>query len=374
MCRKLLVFCVATLALIFNSAGKAEIEIVDLAGRFVTLPKPAKTFVISEGRYLSTLAILRPENPVEGLVGMMSSLGWTHPRLQEQLYKSHPQAKDIALFGSREANSVSVEKIIDLSPDLAIFGIQDHGPNAKQRELIDLLTASGTKVVFIDFRMDPMRNTERSIEIMGQVLGADARAQDYLNFYRARKQSIITRAAAIEQRPSVFLQAHPGRMPCCWGMADGMLGPLVELVGGQNIANKVAPGPTSHHTAEFLLVEDPDVWIGTASGTLEEFNQGKSPLALGPGITPEMARESLQEIMGSTEFQVLSAVRNNRAHSIWHNFYNSPMNIVAIEAFASWIHPDQFSDLNPEGTLKTIYQRFLPFKLEGTYTATIDTP
>lgn len=351
---------------------KAEpLTLVDLAGRTVTLERPVSRFVMSEGRYIPLLALLRPQDPTAGLVGTMSGLGDTDPALEAQLFEKFPSARGIARFGNRSADSVSAEKIISLAPQLAIFGLSDHGPGSRAGELIDQLSAAGVTVVFIDFRLDPLNNTLPSIELLGQILNAEARASDYAAFYQDRMIRIRNRTADIAKRPSVFLQVHPGRFECCWGMAEGMLGPFVTVAGGRNIADAVAPGPTAQHTAEFLLTENPDVWIGTASGTLEEHLATASPVALGAGMTHEMAGESLERYLSAPEFQALDAVRQGRAHSIWHNFYNSPFNIVALEAFAKWIHPELFEDTDPQATLQTILERFTPFELEGTYTATV---
>ncbi|EKE79049.1 ABC transporter substrate-binding protein [Oceanibaculum indicum] len=349
----------------------APLEVTDLAGRTVTIQTPVERFVISEGRYIPLLALLRPDNPVAGLVGMMSPLALTEPALQEQLYEKFPQARDIALFGGTSAESVSVEKIIDLRPQLAIFGLGDHGPGTKNAELLRQLEASGTSILFIDFRMDPLNNTLPSVELLGRVLGAEDRAADYISFYRDRLDRIRQRIAAVATRPRVFVQAHPGRFPCCWGMADGMLGPFVGLAGGLNIADAVAPGPVAQHTEEFLLAENPDVWIGTASGTAADHHAGKTPVALGADVTPEMAVESLKRYLDQPSFAAMDAVRQGRAHSLWHNFYNSPFNIAAVEAFARWIHPEIFADTDPQETLAEIYRRYLPFTLRGTYFATV---
>lgn len=360
------------LVLMLVSPARADrIEVIDLAGRAVSVELPVDRFVISEGRYIPLLALLRPEGPVSGLVGMMSPLGHTQPELEAQLFQRFPEARDIALFGRGSADSVSVEKIIDLRPQLAIFGLGDHGPGARNAELLHQMQAAGISIVFIDFRQDPMRNTLPSIELLGRIFGAERRAAAYAAFHAARRATIESRVTELTARPSVFVQAHPGRFECCWGMADGMLGPFVGLAGGRNIADAVAPGPTAQHTAEFLLTENPDVWIGTASGTRGEFRQGASPVALGPGLGAAEAADSLKRYLSAPEFQALDAVRSGRAHAIWHNFYNSPFNIVALEAFARWIHPELFADIDPQQTLAAIHRDFLPFDLEGTYFATV---
>tara|TARA_B100000519_G_scaffold127017_1_gene109621 strand:+ start:3438 stop:4529 length:1092 start_codon:yes stop_codon:yes gene_type:complete len=354
-------------------AKASSVTVNDIAGRSVAVELPVKRVVVSEARYIPLLALLRPDDPVGGIVGTMTPLNWTHPELEAQLFEQHPNARDIPLFGGQNKDSVSVEKIIDLAPELAIFGLNDHGPGAKNAELIDQLTAAGTKIVFIDFRSDPLHNTLPSIRLLGRLLGAEKRAEEYAEFYQTRFDRVVTRVSQIEQRPSVFLQAHPGRFECCWGMADGMLGPFIEIAGGANIADAVAPGPTAQHTAEFLLTENPDVWIGTASGTFDEFTDGAEPVALGAGMTSETASQSLTRYLSAPEFAALDAVRNGRAHSIWHNFYNSPFNIVALEAFAKWIHPEIFNDIDPMETLAEIYDRWLPFELNGTFAATVGT-
>lgn len=349
-------------------------SLTDIAGRQVELELPIERFVISEGRYVSTLAILQPDDPVRGLIGMLSPVRFTNPSFEEQLFEKFPHAQDIPLFGSNDENSVSVEKIIDLNPQVAIFGIQDHGPGSRNTELLVQLESAGIKVLFIDFRMDPLQNTVPSLQLIGKVLGEDENAKRYTDYYQRKLDYIRETAAQIEQKPKVFLQAHPGRMPCCRGMADGMLGPFISLVGGDNIADAIAPGPTSNHTAEFLLVEDPAVWIGTASGTADEFAAGKDPVAAGPGVSEDMAKQSLNAYLAEETFSALSAVQKGRAHIIWHNLYNSPLNIIAVEAFARWIHPETFQHIDPNATASEIHEKFLPFEANGVFTATADLP
>ncbi|MCC9624496.1 ABC transporter substrate-binding protein [Thalassospira sp. MA62] len=366
--------CVALILLVVVpfGLGAKTLKVTDIVGRTVQLELPVKRLIISEARYIPLLALLRPDDPMKDVVGMMTPLHWTHPDIEKQLFEKFPTARDIPLFGGRGEDSISAEKIIDLAPDLAIFGLNDHGPGARHAELIDQMTAAGTKIVFIDFRVDPLHNTIPSVTLFGQLLGAEDRAREYTDFYQERFEQITVRVANATTRPTVFLQAHPGRFECCWGMADGMLGPFVGIAGGLNIADALAPGPTAQHTAEFLLTENPDVWIGTASGTYQEFINGADPVALGAGMTTDTASESLTRFLSAPEFAALDAVRNRRAHSIWHNFYNSPFNIVALEAFAKWIHPDLFADSDPAATMSMIYDRWLPFESTGVFTATVN--
>ncbi|MVF13857.1 ABC transporter substrate-binding protein [Ketobacter sp. MCCC 1A13808] len=364
-------FCVFILGVVLSTQVKAApVTVTDIVGRKVTLSQPLERFVMSEGRYVMALALVRPGNPVSGLKGMMQPVSWAYPKLEKQVFERFPEAKDIALFGANDQSSLSVEKLIDLKPEAAIFGIQDHGPGSKNKELLDQLQAAGIKVIFIDFRMDPLHNTLPSLKILSQLFASEQHAKKYIDFYQKKRDHIAATVANTKTKPGVFLQAHPGRFDCCVGMADGMLGPFVGFAGGNNIADAVAPGPVSKHTMEFLLVEDPDVWIGTASASPDDFAKGQNGVTLGLGVDRATAQKSLDQYLSSKEFQALTAVQKKRAHAIWHNFYNSPLNIVVLDAFARWIHPELFPDLDPEHTMSTIFAQYLPFDWSGSATST----
>lgn len=369
---KKFIFIFVVLLLQTNISIAKELVIKDVLGRTITLEKPVTKIILGEGRYLTTLALLDKENPVKRVVGMLNPLSHTNPVLEKKLKNKFPAYNQIQYFGLQNAGSVSAEKIITLQPDLAIFGIQDHGPGTKNKELIAQLEKAGIKIIFIDFRMNPFQNTVPSIKVLGQALDREENANKYIEFYNRRIQRIKERVAQFNgKKPTVFLQAHIGRFDCCVGMAGGMLGPFIGLVGGDNISTPVALGPTGRHSIEFLLEKNPDIWIGTVSGSLEEFQGGKSIPVLGPTSNKNLAQKSLKRALSAPTYQSLKAVQSGRAHGIWHNYYNSPFNIVAIESFAKWVHPELFKDLSPEKTMTDIYERFLIFKLDGVYLTTL---
>ncbi|GAA6212020.1 iron-siderophore ABC transporter substrate-binding protein YiuA [Hyphomicrobiales bacterium 4NK60-0047b] len=370
---KKLILILAFLLIQTNLSAAKQLIIKDVLERTITLEKPASRIILSEGRYLTTLALLDKENPIKRIVGMLNPLRDTNPVLEKKLKEKFTNYDKIKYFGLQNADSISTEKIITLQPDLAIFGIKDHGPGAKNKELINQLQKAGIKIIFIDFRMNPLQNTVPSIQALGKALGKEENANKYIQFYQQRIKKIKKRLSGYTgKKPTVFLQAHIGRFDCCVGMASGMLGPFINLLGGKNISTPIAPGPTGRHSMEFLLTENPDVWIGTVSGTKEEFENGKVIPVLGPTSNKNLAQKSLKRALSSPAMQSLKAVQTGRAHGIWHNFYNSPFNIVAIESFAKWINPELFKDLTPDKTMLEIYDQFLIFKLDGIYLTTLE--
>ncbi|EKT62584.1 hypothetical protein [Providencia alcalifaciens] len=57
--------------------------------------------------------------------------------------------------------------------------------------------------------------------------------------------------------------------------------------------------------------------------------------------------------------------------AIYHNFYNNPMNIFAIEAMAKFMHPERFSTLNPEQNLTDFQQQFTQLRTDDVFWVTL---
>ncbi len=51
-------------------------------------------------------------------------------------------------------------------------------------------------------------------------------------------------------------------------------------------------------------------------------------------------------------------------HAIWHQFYASPNQFVAIAEMAKWFHPELFADVDADATFKEFYDKFLPIEYE----------
>ena len=47
-------------------------------------------------------------------------------------------------------------------------------------------------------------------------------------------------------------------------------------------------------------------------------------------------------------------------HAVWHRFYNSPYIFIALQAFAKWLQPELFRDVDPDATFRELHERFLP--------------
>jgi len=344
------------------------LEIVDIAGRKVSLDRPAAKVLLGEGRFLVAVSLLEPQAPASRVAGMLNEFARFDPGGFGRYVAAFPGVKDIPTFGQTTEASVSLEKAIMLKPDAAVFSLAGHGPKQKSRKIISALESAGIPVVFIDFRSRPLENTAKSMRILGALLGKEAQAEQFAVFYEREKNRVIDRLASFKGRkPSFLMEVHVGlRDQCCFSMADGSLADLARAAGGDNIAGKKLPGPVGMLSLEYVLSQEPDIYIGTAIGNRKNA-LGSGRIALGVGIDAAFARTSLANALNRPGLDGLKAVGTDRVYGIWHHFYNSPLNVYALQRMAKWFHPGLFADMDPEGTLSTMLEWIKPVALDGTY-------
>ncbi|SEQ42194.1 iron complex transport system substrate-binding protein [Faunimonas pinastri] len=354
----------ATLLCGVAASAQAAITITDVSGQTVTLEKPAERIVLGEGRDIVGLALIE-KDPSANVVGWMGEFRKSDPATYEQFKAKFPKLETIPRLGVTDADSFSAEKALALHPDVAIFGIAGHGPG-EHDPAVEQLRAAGIPVIFVDFRIHPLKNTVPSMIVLGQVTGHEAEAKSYTDFYEQHLKRISDALAKPHSEPKVFLEMLEGIRPCCHTAGKGNLGDFVAFAGGHNIGADVLPGPLGELNLEYVIQQNPAVYVATGSSSGQP-----GRVAIGTGIDAAKAQATLADELKRPGISTLAAVTDGSAHSLWHNFYNMPTNIVAIDALAKWIHPELFPDLDPAKTMDEINARFLALPLKGTYAASL---
>jgi len=363
---------IALFMCVMSAQASAEVTITDIAGRTVTLDKPVNKVVLGEGRFLAVLGVLGIENPISHVAGMMNEFRLFDPAGYQQYQKAFPEIDAVPNFGHTSEDSVSVEKIILLNPDVAIFGLNGHGPGARSKHITDRLEAAGIPIVFIDFRKDPVKNTVRSVEIVGEVMGRKDAAQVYAELYNTELKKVTDGISTITQQdyPSVLFELRADMaQECCMTVAEGLFADMAEVAGGTSVAKGLLPGPIGQLSFEHVINSDFDVYIGSAIGSMLDLENQDSykRLLLGTGVDKSTAEDSLDSLLNRTGFVEMAAIKTHRSHALWHHFYNSPLNIFAIQKMAQWFHPQLFSDLEPEKVLDELLANFDGVDLSGNY-------
>ncbi|WP_295044816.1 ABC transporter substrate-binding protein [uncultured Paracoccus sp.] len=337
----------------------AQITVTDILDRSVTIPQPADRIVLGEGRHLSVLGLIH-DDPVSLVAGWRLERALDDPTMAA--YRAKFPAIDAIQTVGGGARSISAESVIALQPDLLVMSLMDARDPAMIRAR-DQIQAAGIPVVFVDFFSHPQENSIPSLRILGKLTGAEARAEDFAQFYQQRLDRIRTRLAdpAID-RPGVFFHVHAAAQNCCSTVGQGVFHDFITTAGGRNIAS-TATGVQANVSLEYLIGADPEFYVATGGTHMA----ARGGLVLGSGVGADQAQRTFDALIRAPGFSALSAVRNGHAAGVWHMFNDSPIHIALIEYLAKTFHPDLFADLDPAATLAEIEARFSPVTVDGTW-------
>lgn len=367
----------AAIAITIAAATPATAEtitVTDIAGRTVEVEQDPDQIVLGEGRMIYSLALLDREDPFARVVGWKDDMILYDPDAWRKYQSAYPDAADIARLGSPYSDEWNLEAVITLGADVVFMNLGNL-LKAQESGIIEKLEAAGIATVFVDFRQDPTANTVASLQLMGRILDRRDAADEFTDFYTAEMNRIYATVEQIplEDRPVVFIERAAGYNPneCCSTFGGTNLGRLVDLAGGRNWGSRMFPGFGGNVNLEAVFADDPDVIVGTGANWAEA-NPATEAVLFGYEASSEAVQDRLAALAARPGWPEMSAVRDGRFHSVYHQFYNSPYHFVAMQAFAKWFHPDRFADLDPEATMVELHERFLPIDHSGVFWATLD--
>jgi len=367
---QMLVFMI--LVLIGPMPAQAEtITVTDIAGREVAVNVPIKRAILGEGRQLYIIAALDRENPAARIVGWRKDLIEADPATYQAYLAKFPEFADIPAFEGLEQSLIDIETTIAQKPDIVFLNLETKRA-VEEAAYIEKLGALDIPVVYVDFRNSPEVNTEPSIRLFGKLFGKQDRAEEFIAFRAEEIAKITDRLASVKpDRPKVFIDRAAGFYEdCCHSFGDGNFGAMVEMAGGDNIAKDLIPGTFGQINAEQVIVSDPDHIIVT-SAMWDVYVPGGKWVPVGPGADPDEIVEKLKFYPTRPAYLGIKAQKTKAFHAVWHQFYNSPYQFVAIQQMARWFHPDLFSDLDPDETFKQLHDRFLPIDYQPGYFGTL---
>ena len=345
----------------------AKTTVTDLLGRQIQVRIPVRRVILGEGRQLYLVAALDTANPLRRIVGWRKDLIQSDPDTYAAYLRRYPEIAKVPTFGGFEDGTFDIEQAISQQPDVIILNIEAQHATEDAR-YIEKLDALGIPVVYVDFRNNPMQNTEPTMRLFGQLFGEDARAEAFIAF---RNQQIRRVTDVIEARqpprPKVFIERIGGYTDdCCLSFGNENFGRFVELAGGHNIASAIIPNTFGQLNAEQVIVADPAQVIVT-SANWQAFAPGGHWVGVGPGADLAEARRKLQWFTQRPAYAGIKAQQTGDFHAVWHQFYNSPYQFIAIQQLAKWFHPELFAELDPDATFREFHERFLPVPYEPGY-------
>ncbi|HEF8772689.1 TPA: ABC transporter substrate-binding protein [Providencia stuartii] len=370
---KIISLLLFTFTLLFSTATSAKpIVVTDILNRRVTVNVPVNKVILGEGRMLYLVAMLDKENPAKRIVAMGNDLQTSDPATWRQYSQHFPQLKNIPTFSGTEKRSLNIEHALALQPDVIIMNIE--AKTAIEEQGHDkALQKAGIPVIYVDFRYNPSNNTLLTMRLFGALWGEEKIAEQFIEFREQQLKRVSdVLAKNTPKKPRVFIERIGGYTDeCCLTFGDGNFGRFVSLAGGDNIGAKNAPNTFYMMNPEQVLVADPDKIVIT-SANFSKFMPEGDWIGLGPNEDLNAAKIKLEKYLKKPAYTGSNAVKNQQFYAIWHQFYNSPYDFIAIQQLAHWIHPEIFADLNADDTFKIFYEKFLSIPYEPGYFVSLE--
>lgn len=121
-----------------------------------------------------------------------------------------------------------------------------------------------------------------------------------------------------------------------------------------NLGSQLVPGATGEVTLETLLGKQPDVYVMT--GTQFSGNTSVAPpFGFGERVQRSAVDRALSLLQKRPGFAQLQASQNGRVYGIYHQFYASSWNILALEYLSQSFYPDAAHQLDTTASLNTLF-------------------
>jgi iron complex transport system substrate-binding protein len=350
-----------------SRAADTKVTVTDITGRQVEVKAPVEKVILGEGRQIYFVAALDGDDPFRRVVGWRDDFEKADLDGYKDYLAKYPQIAKLPTFGGSKEGTFDIEQAVALAPDVMIMNVEAKTAT-DDAKLTEKLAKVGIPVVFVDFRDKPFENTEPSMRLMGKLFGKEARAEEFVAFRKEQIERVTERLAkANPAKPVVMIERAAGYSDdCCMSFGNENFGKMVEIAGGINLAGPIIPGTFGVVNPEHIIAANPDHVVVTGSNW-ELYVPGGAWVGVGSGADREKARSKLAALMKRPAYTGVKAVQNGEVHAIWHQFYNSPYQFVAIQQMAKWLHPELFGDLDPDRTMRSLYERFLPVAYKPGY-------
>lgn len=316
------------------SAGGDALEVTDLAGRSVAIPAGADSFACIGPGCLRLYCYVAEKDQLAGVEDVEKTWGQA----------GRPYAMALG----------DVEGLAAIGP-----GGPGSAPDAER------LLASGAEVVFTTYAMEAAeiqelqdklsipvvalrygeeslfsQEVDRSLELLGQITGREERAQEVVNYFAQAKADLESRAAGVQDPPTVYLgcQSYQGSHGIESTTGDS---PIFDALHARNVVEEAGIGGYVTLDKEKLLELDPDILIidGGGLSILQEDYE----------TNPDY-------------YESLSAVKQGKVYlQLPFNYYAANLEIALADAYyiGTVLYPDAFTDVDPAGKFDEICQALL---------------
>ncbi len=329
-------YCVYSLSQASSETTYPEgtvLTVVDPNGDIVKITQPVKTIICLDAEATEIVCALGCESRIIAV-----DTSSTFP----------PSVKAIQQVG--ESYSPSLEKIIEIAPDLVLGGAPlnyiDNQTSAK-------IEAAGIPVFICQSMNPPLYSNESFVNStcdlatqIGEILDVKSNATKLVNYMREYEDMVNQRLTNLteDQKPLVYYEWYTD-----W---QTKIVPSITLLGGINIAeNSTQVAPIL--SPEFITEANPDIiirMISSSSHSQTEFTTAQTQMT---------SRAALQNC---------NAIKDGKVYICDFGITGGTQSVIGYLQWAKWIHPELFTDIDPTAIHQQLLQGFFSINsLQGVY-------
>ena len=247
-------------------ASNYPITVTDVAGRHVTFDHQPQNIALSTSRIFPLLEIIYQKEAAKHLVAARDDMRVSAPSMYASYIKQYPSLKNVPTIGLIKSGEFDVERFINLKPKPDLFIVDlSNIKLAQDKGLLKKLNDAGIKVLTVDFREKPLKNTVKSVQVIADAVNRSKQGNAFAKYYTNHLNAIKD---TLEQHPNtptprVFIERAAGYSDsCCRTFANGNMGAYIPMLKAENIA--IAPldgSETGQMSPETVITSQPNVYI-----------------------------------------------------------------------------------------------------------------
>ena len=312
-----------------NNTAQTSITVEDYFGRKVTLSEPAKRIACG---YAYTGHVVTMLGRGEDIVAVVDGL-----KRDKVLTSIHPHIKDLPVPFSSVA--INIEELLMCDPDVVFI----KSDTALDEGTVEKLNKLGILYIVIDYYS--MEEQIKTISIIGQVIGEEEKAQNYINYYLTVIDDTEKVTSTIPQNEKISLY-HSVNEAVRTDTKNSLPADWIKTAGGINVSiedDLKISGEKSYATLEQIYLWNPEVIIANEAG-VDEY------------------------ILSNEQWASLNAVKEKRVYQmpVGISRWGHPGSLetpLAIQWTVKLLYPEYFKDLDMATVTKEYYKIFFNINL-----------
>lgn len=324
------------------TASDYPMTITDSAGRTVTLQMPVQRIIVTNSDAAEAVLMLGAGDKIVGVADTVKSKGYYFPTLKNKQSVGTFSSLDYEMMGAIAKQGDTIV------PDIIVIGYSYPGKSYGIEATAEAL-APFKNITCIGLDFYQPENMTAEMEKLGQILGKETEAKDYINWYN-EKTANIKKAVSGAAMPKVYVEwSAKGNDLTAMGPASGA-GGMLKNTNCFNIASKLSdPYPVVNW--EWVVSQKPDIMIVRQTPPSDAKALG---WAASPSPDSLNLEKSLNAILDRAAASGVPAVKNHKVYIIDWDFMAGPDQVVGLTYLAKMIHPE--ADLDPESVYKEYLQ------------------